>query len=322
MSNYRIPLAGLAFTALAASSLLAQSSSKLTARELFYTPLPQTKAAAAAKKAAPAKQAPVQQAAARKAPSRPTPAPPKQTPRPQDVEPETPQVQLAGRMDPEVAPGDAQFMNVANTAAIPLGLRYSILKYGGDDEAMEVDPDMVFRSGDKIRLRVQVNDTGYLYIVTQGSSGNWRVLFPSAEHDQGNNRVTRGRSYDIPSRTRFVFDEQPGTEKLFLVLTRSPEHDLDRLIYQLENPREAETGTEPKAQKPPTMLAMNTMVVSDDLVSQIRNRLTARDLVFEKVNDDKPAQNSQREPEKAVYVVNPARDTTARLVVDVQLKHR
>jgi len=315
MMNRKIWALAAIFVGVAASSIWAQSSSKLTARELFYTPLPQTKAPAkkappkdiaSNRKATPPKKAP-------QGPSRPTP--PTGDPRQQ-----APDVEIAVRQD--LDDSGARFMNVANESAVPLGLRYSILKYGADDEAVEVDPDMVFRSGDRIRLRVQVNDTGYLYIVTQGSSGNWRVLFPSAEFDDGNNRVSRGRSYDIPSRTRFVFDEQPGTEKLFLVLTRRPEHDLDKLIYQLDNPREAEPAEAPKPQKAPTLLALNTLSVSNDLVGQIRGRLAARDLVFEKVNEDRPARQSQRDAEKAVYVVNPARDAEARLVVDVELKHR
>lgn len=324
MTYTRLCTAVLACAAFMASTSWAQSTSKLTARELFLTPLPAAKPPTAAKKAPPK-----QVAAAKKVPARPTPAPPSiSTPNPnrpaapaQEIERELPQVQLASQQDlPE--PGDVQFVNASTASALPLALRYSILKYGGDDEAVEVDPDMVFRSGDRIRLRVQVNDTGYLYIVTQGSSGNWRVLFPSAEYDDGNNRVARGRSYDIPKRTRFVFDEQPGEEKLFLVLTRTPEHDLDRLIYQIENPREPAAEEKPGAKPMPTLLAMNTTTVSDDLVGQLRNRLTARDLVFEKVNEDKPRPQSKHDPEKAVYVANPSRESSARLVVDIALKHR
>lgn len=305
----------MALAVLGVSTLWAQPSSKLTARELFYTPVAPAKAPAA-KKAAPK-----QQAATKKSPpSRPTQTKPVTK---EDVEREVPQVQLASQQDHEMEPGDVRFMTVGATSPVPLGLRYSILKYGGDDEAVEVDPDMVFRSGDRIRLRVQVNDNGFLYVVTQGSSGNWRVLFPSAEQDDGSNRVTRGRSYDIPRRTRFVFDEQPGTEKLFLVLTRTPENDIDQLIYKLENPRETTPAAAPEKSKPvPTMLAMNSLTVSDDLVNRMRGKVIARDLVFEKVNEDKPAPKAQREPEKAVYVANPSREASARLVVDIELKHR
>lgn len=315
MTYRSLAIAAVTLIVVGLSTLWAQSSSKLTARELFYTPVAPPKSSSAKKTT------PKQQASAKQSPAAKTsPAKPAGTPGP---EREVQQVQLASQQDPEVDPGEMRFMTVGSPSAVPLGLRYSILKYGGDDEAIEVDPDMVFRSGDRIRLRVQVNDTGYLYVVTQGSSGNWRVLFPSAEQEDGSNRVMRGRSYDIPRRTRFVFDEQPGAEKLFLVLTRMPESDLDKLIYNLENPQEAAPAADPaKPKAMPTMLAMNNATVSDDLVNRMRGKVIARDLVFEKVNEDKPSPQSKRDPEKAVYVANPSREASARLVVDIQLKHR
>ncbi len=72
----------------------------------------------------------------------------------------------------------------------PLGVRYTILKREGAD-SVEVAPDAVFRSGDRIRLRVEVNGSGYLYIVHRGSSGVWKPLFPSPETAGGDNRVER-----------------------------------------------------------------------------------------------------------------------------------
>jgi len=133
-----------------------------------------------------------------------------------------------------------------------------------------------------------VNDPAYLYIVMKGSSGNWRVLFPSPEYDSGANRVLPGRDYDIPSRTRFVFDETPGEEKLFFVLSRQAESDLDRLIYELDQPAApaARPASSPaKTQPVKTMMAMNAINVSDDLVGRLRGKVIARDLVFEKVDE-------------------------------------
>lgn len=286
----------------------AQPPKGLTARELFFSAPSPAPARSEAAKAKPQQSKPVQQATKSK---------------PQSGT----QTKQSGSVVVPVTlasdDGDTPLINAGMSSGIPLGLRYSILKYAGDDEYVEVDPDLVFRSGDKIRLRVQVNDTGYLYIITQGSSGNWRVLFPNSEYDSGSNRVVRDRSYDIPGRTRFVFNEQPGTEKLFLVLTRKPEVDLDKLIYELDNPPPAAQPAEaPKKVEPiKTMMAMNKISINDSLVGQLRSNLIARDLVFEKVADDKPTAGAQ-EKEKAVYVVNPDRSAESRLVVDVALKHR
>jgi hypothetical protein len=300
-----------------------QKKTALTARELFYsapggpapaTAQPKTGQPKQETKTIPAKKAP--QTATRK-------RPPKTS---SDTPAAEPVVAAAGA-EPhgEVLQG-AHLAAVSDQPMVPLGLRYSILKYAGDDEYVEVDPDLVYHSGDRIRLRVEVNSQAYLYIVMQGSSGNWRVLFPSPEYDDGTNLVAPGRAYDIPSRTRFVFDEQPGTEKLFFVLSRQPEQDLDKLIYQLDSggaPAAAPTaGGPPKAQPVKTMMAMNTINISDALVERLRGQVLARDLVFEKVSEDKPKNTGATKKEKAVYVVNPSRQADSRLVADVELRHR
>jgi hypothetical protein len=217
--------------------------------------------------------------------------------------------------------GTAQVVTAGLTeaSARPLGLRYSVLKYAGEGEYLEVDPELVFRSGDKIRLRVEVNDPGYLYILHQGSSGSWRVMFPAPDYDAGSNRVAPGRTYDIPGRTRLVFDEQSGVERLFLVLTRQPEKDLDSLIYQLETGAAKSGPEKPKPVK--TMMA--SAAIGNPTVQEMRGRVVARDLVFEKVKEEAPLESSGRKSsETAVYVVNRTGSTDSRLIAELGLQHR
>ncbi len=190
-----------------------------------------------------------------------------------------------------------------------LGLRYSILKRTSDGQA-EVSTDAVFHAGDRIRLEVQTNDDGYLYVVNRGSSGTWKVLFPSAEIKGGDNRVQHRLSYEIPSGYTFTFDEQPGEEKLFLVLSRQPEPDLEGLIYSLGQKSSAPTD----AQKPKMLLA--SAAFSDDIVGKLRNTY-ARDLIVEKVDDEQAGSKK----EAAVYAVNPSGSADSRVVADVSLKH-
>jgi hypothetical protein len=183
-------------------------------------------------------------------------------------------------------------------ASVPLGLRYAVLKRDAGGQYQEVDPDTSFRSGDRIRLRVDANTSGYLYIVMQGSSGTWKLLFPSAEVAGGSNLVHKGESRQIPSgeRGQFVFDEQAGNEKLFIVLTRQPDPDLDKLIYSMGGAK--------------ALVAQAS--VQDDVVTKLRGQVASRDLVFEKVDSS----------ENAAYVVNPSTAADARLVVDIALKHK
>jgi hypothetical protein len=197
---------------------------------------------------------------------------------------------------------------------VPLGLRYSVLKREGSGKFVEVDPDSTFRSGDRIRLNVDTNTPGYLYVVMQGSSGNWRLLFPSSDVEGGSNRIEKGASQQIPAgdKGQFMFDEQSGTEKLFLVLSRKPEADLDKLIYSI-------TGGASSADR--TLVAKAT--VGDDVVNRLREEVKSRDLVFEKIDEMSIQTNgSEVKTEKATYVVNPSRTDDARLVVDVALKHK
>jgi hypothetical protein len=206
-------------------------------------------------------------------------------------------------------------VQVANVANVPLGLRYSVLKRDASEKFVETDADTTFRSGDRIRLSVDSNSSGYLYVVAQGSSGNWRLLFPSAEAQGGSNHIDKGLSQQIPAgnRGQFVFDDEAGTEKLFLVLTRQPEPDLDKLIYSIDS-QGAHTGAAG------TSLVASAKV-GNDVVSRLRDEVKSRDLVFEKVDEMKEQPDGQVKTEKATYVVNPSRTEDARLVVDVALKH-
>ncbi len=201
-----------------------------------------------------------------------------------------------------------------NAANVPLGLRYSVMKRDATGKFVEVDQDATFRSGDRIRLTVDTNTTGYLYVVMQGSSGNWRLLFPSADVDGGNNRIEKGITQQIPpgDKGQFAFDEQSGTEKLFLVLSRQPETDLDKLIYSI-------TGTSSEGDR--RLIAGAR--IGADVVSRLRDEVKSRDLVFEKVDEMSLKYDGTNDvkTEKATYVVNPSHSGDARLVVDVALKH-
>jgi hypothetical protein len=259
------------FPLILTSSVWAQDRPALHARELFYTPPLDTPAQTPPEKAS--VKVAVKKAVAKKA----TPADPiSQKP-----------------------------------LGMPLGLRYSVMKRDPNGSFAEIDPDTTFHSGDRIRLQVTANTSGYLYVVMRGSSGNWSLLFPTPEVAAGSNSVQRGESRQIPSgdRGQFFFDEQAGVEKLFLVLSREPESDLDKLIYSV--------GGAPGSAAPPRLLFAKA-TVNDDVVERLRQQVSARDLVFEKVDGSGDGARA----ENAAYVVNPSSAPDARLVVDVQLSHK
>ena len=225
---------------------------------------------------------------------------------------------------PPVTPAEEQpqFIPAMATteSTTPLGLRYSVLKRVGPSDLVEVDSSIVFRAGDRIRLRVEVNDTGYLYIVHRGSSGVWKPLFPSPEVDGGNNLVEAGRTYDIPKGYVFTFDEQEGEEQLFLVLSRQPAENLEKLIYKLSQPGAVKAGEPAEKEKPAKLLMAHNLIDIDDGVVNLMRTAYARDLIIEKVDDTMPGPSERKE--KAVYVVAPAGASDSHVVADLKLIHR
>ena len=286
------------FTAVPAWS---QATKSLSAREIFYSP-------------------PAAEPQAKKTASQPAKAKEKKL-----VEtaksnlPEgKPQEPKSSSSTPSKPGGNMMEVAYTPSDAVPLGIRYSLLQRVGTS-SLEVDADTVFHSGDRIRLRVDVNTSGYLYIISRGSSGNWKPLFPSSEIAGGDNRVQKGIQYEIPSGYVFTFDEQPGSEKLFLVFSRQPVSDLEGLIYSLSD----EQKTKPKENARPDAgkLLLAQVNIRDTLIDRLRG-ISARDLVIEKVDEKAPPNPSAPEKEKAVYVVNPSRSANARVVADVTLTHQ
>lgn len=289
--------AGILGAAVFTAAASAQDNSGLHARELFYTPPPDS-APATAKPATSNKLAPKR-----------TAPPAQQTSKTEAKAPAAPAASSAPASSSPAA--STVSVHTVAVAAVPLGVRYSVLKRNPAGQFVEVDPDTTFHSGDRIRLQVKANTDGYLYVVTQGSSGNWQVLFPSSNVAGGSNRLQPGDTRQIPQggAGQFVFDDQGGTEKLFLVLSRQAEPDLDKLIYAVGG------GAAPASQGSSRML-MAKATVTNDVIERLRSQVASRDLVFEKDPE------VDGKVENAAYVVNPSTSPDARLVVDVNLKHQ
>src|SRR5579863_8779070 len=279
---------------LIASCAAAQDAPKpqFTARELFYSAAqapPPAPAAAPSRPAGKKKKSATQVASkARPAPS-PVPAPPA------DVATPTPPPM------PDALPGGVHVIPaIAVTAPAPaagpaLGMRYTILRRTGA-EMVEVAPDTIFHASDRIQFSVETNGPGYLYVVSQGSSGTWKPVFPSADVEEGNNHVEGMRTYEMPPKSRLVFDEQAGTEKIFIVLSREPEPNLENVIYSLQAPKAKPAATPAAAPDTPKQLLVAS--IDDGVVGLLRNSYS-RDLIVEKVDENTPGDKK----EKATYVV-------------------
>jgi Domain of unknown function (DUF4384) len=260
------------------SGAAAQDQPQLTARELFYAAV-----------SVPPKSAPKKAVPARK--------PPAPLPLAKTIPPDAPIV-------PAVASISA--------AGTLLGLKYTILQSSAQGTA-EVPSDTPFHAGDRIQLSVEANSAGYLYVISQGSSGAWKPMFPSPEVAEGDNRVEPFHQYLLPPKSRMLFDEQAGEEKLFIVFSREPEASLEKMIYSLQDgaPRSAPSP----ARK--TLVSAGDPTIDNHTVGILRAAYS-RDLLIEKVE----ASTDTQKKETAVYVVNPSGSPDSRLVADLRLAHR
>jgi uncharacterized protein DUF4384 len=223
-------------------------------------------------------------------------------------------VGTAGTAVANAADQAAPTVRVQTVSYSPLGLRYSLLRRVGPGQYAEINPDTTFRSGEGLRVSVESNDPAYLYIVARGTSGTWTVLFPNAAINKGDNRIEPRNRYEIPAGGQFTFDQQPGTERVFVILSRTQESDLEGLIYSLDRTQSPARS----APAPPVKtIVLNIPAIPDALVGRIREQLVSRDLVFEKVDDV----TSDRK-EKAVYVVNATGAADSRVLADLSLRHQ
>jgi Domain of unknown function (DUF4384) len=284
---------------------------KLTARELFYSAVQAPKPAAPAR----AKAAPKQTAATEAASTSKNSAPPASS----SAQPAGPDQPGGGRVFTAA-------LTTSTPAGLPLGLKYAILK-----GTSEVPVETVFHGGDRIQLSVETNGQGYLYIISWGSSGTWKPLFPSPEVEDGNNRVEGFHSYILPPKSWLIFDEQTGSEKVFIVFSREPEPNLEKLIYSLKGaaPASAPKPAAPKPaapnnagpDEPKTLYALADTRIDDMTVGMLRTAYS-RDLVIEKVDENSASSGPAPKKETAVYVVNPSGSHDSRLVADLELVHR
>jgi hypothetical protein len=110
-----------------------------------------------------------------------------------------------------------------------MGLGVTLFMRDSNGLAVRVDPDHVFRNGDRVRVLLETNSDGYLYIFNTTDDGAATMIYPDADLDEAGNYLQAHVPFEIPSsasteeRLRwFAFDQVAGTEHLFFVFTREP----------------------------------------------------------------------------------------------------
>ena len=121
--------------------------------------------------------------------------------------------------------------NKAASPAIALGYTMFIRDVNG--RAVRIDPAREFHNGDRIRIALEPNIDGYLYVFHTEGDGPPEMIFPDARLEAGENWVEAHVPMDVPSTVEtderlkwFQFYGNPATEHLFVVLTREPLADV------------------------------------------------------------------------------------------------
>jgi hypothetical protein len=93
----------------------------------------------------------------------------------------------------------------------------------------EVDEETVFKEGDRFKLRLQANVSGYLYVVSKNSSGDIRLLYPAADDARDAGRIKRFETRAVPAKGWFRFDENTGLDRVYLFVSPKTVQALERL---------------------------------------------------------------------------------------------
>jgi hypothetical protein len=123
-----------------------------------------------------------------------------------------------------------------------LTLQWHLLKRINDTRREEADPSQAFQTGDKLKLAITANQTGYLYIVNQPEGKDAVLLFPDLRINKGRNYVVKDKEYVLPSYCQdfddpkdcwFKMAPPAGTETLIVIFSRDK---ITTLPNQIEKP--------------------------------------------------------------------------------------
>jgi hypothetical protein len=130
-----------------------------------------------------------------------------------------------------------------------MGLGLTLFMRDANGLAVRTDPNRVFRKGDRVRVLLETNTDGYLYIFNTTNDGPPVMIYPDADLDEGGNYLMSHVPFEIPSslaaeeRLRwFAFDDAAGDEKLYFVFTKEPLGGLpidDQLIALCQSSKSA-----------------------------------------------------------------------------------
>lgn len=110
-----------------------------------------------------------------------------------------------------------------------MGLGYTLfLKNKDTNTFIRVSPSRIFSTGDSVRLLVETNMDGYLYLFHQENNGPVRLLFPTSEIRDGDNRIWAHYPQFVPDPNlyEFTLTGGPAVENFTVITSRGPLPDV------------------------------------------------------------------------------------------------
>lgn len=187
--------------------------------------------------------------------------------------------------------------------AVHLGFRYNLLVLNAAKHYDPAPADRTLRAGDCFALEVQSNRSGYLYVLAKQSSGAWLPLLPSPEMPGESNVLDPGKKTRVPRDYCIEVRNPPGTETLFVVLSRDP-RDFFELYESIKS--KATEGSQHGASSLSTA------------VNHLNDRFGTRDVAIRKVE----APQNGEETRGSVYVVSTSDRPATSVVAQIQIRHR
>ena len=110
-----------------------------------------------------------------------------------------------------------------------IGLGLTLYMRDANGLSVRTDPSHEFHTGDKVRVLLETNSDGFLYVFNTTDGGKPVMIYPDPDLDEAGNYVQAHVPVEVPSsvapeeRLRwFRFDKQAGVERLYFVFTREP----------------------------------------------------------------------------------------------------
>jgi hypothetical protein len=119
--------------------------------------------------------------------------------------------------------------NSSSGPSQPIALGYTLFMRDVNGRAVRIEPTREFHNGDRIRISLEPNVDGYLYVFHTEGDGQPEMIYPDARLEGGENWIEAHVPIDVPSTVEsderlrwFQFYGNPATEHLFVVVTREP----------------------------------------------------------------------------------------------------